>query len=91
MSELKTVPSLRPFTEVNPYKGELQKAKELMESFQGGSKEESAAQNITIEKALETIHTLDQEMEALTEKKKRSRQNVSSLSHRWTISFHLPT
>lgn len=67
LSELKTVPNLRPFTEANPYKGELQTARELMESFQGSLAEEAKA--ISIEKALETVHTLDQEMKELTGKK----------------------
>lgn len=67
LSELKTVPNLRPFTEANPYKGELQTAKELMESFQGNSANEPKP--ISIEKALETVHMLDQEMKELTEKK----------------------
>lgn len=33
LSELKTVASLRPYTETNPYKAELQTAAGLMESY----------------------------------------------------------
>lgn len=77
LSELKTVPNLRPFTEANPYKGELQTARELMESFQGSLAEEARA--ISIEKALETVHTLDQEMKELTGKKEELQAECQQL------------
>ncbi len=93
LSELKTVANLRPFTEPNPYKGELQTARELMESFQGnpvpyGRKQPSAPKNtvsgipqknVSLESALDIVHTLNQEMQELSAQKEALQEQCSQL------------
>ena len=93
LSELKTVANLRPFTEPNPYKGELQTARELMESFQGnpvpnGRKQPSAPKNtvsgipqknVSLESALDIVRTLNQEMQELSAQKESLQEQCSQL------------
>lgn len=93
LSELKTVANLRPFTEPNPYKGELQTAKELMESFQGSPSQRNGKQpapskntvsgipkkTVGIETALDIIHSLDQEMQDLSAQKEALLEQRSQL------------
>lgn len=78
LSELKTVPNLRPYQDANPYKGELQTANELMESFPDCCPED-AARPVCLENALDTIHTLDQEMRELSSEKDSLLEQLSSL------------
>lgn len=77
LSELKTVPNLRPFTEVNPYRGELQTAKELMENFQGSF--DTGIPPVPIDRAADIVHTLDQEMKELTGKKEALQSECQQL------------
>lgn len=68
LSELKTVKDLRPYIETNPYKEELQKAGELMESYHDLLSEHTD-RKLKLQDALEIIRTLDSELRELTDKK----------------------
>lgn len=79
LSELKTVANLRPFTEVNPYKGELQTAMELMKSVPKTGVSGTPAKIAGLEAALETVHTLDQEMQELSAKREALQEQRQQL------------
>lgn len=68
LSELKTVKDLRPYIETNPYKEELQKAGELMESYHDLLSEHTD-RKLKLQDALEIIRTLDSELRELTDRK----------------------
>lgn len=78
LSELKTVANLRPFTEANPYKAELQTASELMKSFQSVPPQ-GTPKDISLEQALETVHTLDQEMKGLSSRREELSEQCRQL------------
>lgn len=69
LSELKTVPDLRPYLETNPYKAELQKADELLAGFPGGTPEDASVRKISLEEAVSVIHNLDAKLQKLTKEK----------------------
>lgn len=86
LSELKTVPNLRPFTENNPYKKDLQKSEELLASCQNVSAEENQAltnspryQNFTVEEAVAIVQNLDQEIQKLDSDKAKLQKELDQL------------
>lgn len=68
LSELKTVASLRPYTETNPYKAELQTAAGLMESYHSHLTQTSS-KKLSLKEAVETVHSLDEKLQTLTKQK----------------------
>ena len=78
LSELKTVPDLRPFLESNPYKAELQTASELIQSFQH-CMADCKPQEVTLADALTTVHTLSQEVDDLSAKKRSLEKQMDPL------------
>ena len=68
LSELKTVASLRPYTETNPYKAELQTAAGLMESYHSHLTQTSS-KKLSLKEAVETVHSLDGKLQTLTKHK----------------------
>lgn len=81
LSQLKTVSELRPFAEVNPYVHEYRKAKELMEQL---DLSDLPVKDMSIDQALDTVHTLDATLSDLTGQKeeweKQREVFVSSLN-----------
>jgi len=78
LSELKTVPDLRPFLESNPYKAELQTASELIQSFQD-CMADCKPQEVTLADALTTVRTLSQEVDDLSAKKRSLEEQMDPL------------
>ena len=78
LSELKTVPDLRPFLESNPYKAELQTASELIQSFQH-CMADCKPQEVTLADALTTVRTLSQEVDDLSAKKRSLEKQMDPL------------
>lgn len=68
LSELKTVKDLRPYIEANPYKEELGKAAELMESYHELLPEHTD-RKLEVEDAVRLIRNLDDELKELIDKK----------------------
>ena len=68
LSELKTVKDLRPYIESNPYKEELAKAGELVESYHELLPGHTD-RKLKLEEAVDLIHALDSELKELTDKK----------------------
>ena len=64
LSELKTVKDLRPYIEINPYKGELDRAKELMEQWPDALPEADRA-DMDVNQAAQTIRELSETFEQL--------------------------
>lgn len=86
LSELKTVPDLRPFNENNPYKGELQKSQELLADYLGGqaggaslTAEAERIQNMTVERAAQVVTTLDEELSELCARKAELEKELDQL------------
>ena len=67
LSELKTVKNLRPFIENNPYKEDVQRARTLVEQYQDLLPQ--TGEELSFEKALETVRELDQELKTLLAQK----------------------
>ena len=67
LSELKTVKNLRPFIENNPYKEDEQRARTLVEQYQDLLPQ--TGEELSFEKALETVRELDQELKTLLAQK----------------------
>lgn len=69
LSELKTVPDLRPFNEVNPYKGELQISNELIGSYLGeqaaGQADSNGYKKLSVEEAARIVGSLNEELKNL--------------------------
>ena len=59
LSELKTIKSLRPYIEINPYKDKLTKAEEFASMLGTDKSKEKPTGNITIEEASQTLATLE--------------------------------
>ena len=59
LSELKTVKSLRPYIEINPYKDKLTKAEEFASMLGTDKNQEKPTGTISIEEASETLATLE--------------------------------
>lgn len=78
LSELKTVPDLRPFLENNPYKATLLAASELIQSFPE-CMADSKPQAISLADAVTTIQTLDQEVNELSAQKMALEQQMDAL------------
>lgn len=78
LSELKTVQELRPFLEINPYRDPLGKAEEFLNL--SGNRNLQEPKEISIEKALETVKTLEQSLSTLREKKSALEQEKERLS-----------
>lgn len=70
LSELKTVASLRPYLEINPYKGELQTAAGLMDSFHENHSE-VPSRKMALEEAVSIIHELDSQLKELSAQKEQ--------------------
>ncbi len=68
LSELKTVKDLRPYIETNPYKEELLKAGELMESYHELLPEHTD-RRLKLGDAVQLIRSLDKDLKELTDKK----------------------
>lgn len=68
LSELKTVKDLRPYIEANPYKEELGKAAELMESYHELLPDHTD-RKLEVEDAVRLIRNLDEELKELIDKK----------------------
>ena len=79
LSELKTVTSLRPYLEINPYKAELQTAAALMESFHG-SPATDTGKTVTVEEAIQTIHDLDSALKDLTTQKEALEKEADTIN-----------
>lgn len=69
LSELKTVTSLRPYLEINPYKAELQKSTELLANFKNDMPENTSVREISLESAVAVIHDLDEKLTVLSAEK----------------------
>ena len=65
LSELKTVKDLRPYIEMNPYKGELDRAKELMDQWPGDLPEADGA-DMDVRQAAQTVRELSETFEQLS-------------------------
>lgn len=78
LSELKTVPDLRPFNESNPYKGELQTANQLVTGHLDQDERE-ASLTLSIEEAVRLVRSLDQELKALSEEKESMEKELDML------------
>lgn len=68
LSELKTVASLRPYTESNPYKAELQTAAGFMELY-SDQLPHTSSKKISLEESIQTVRSLDRQLTELTEQK----------------------
>lgn len=68
LSELKTVKDLRPYIEANPYKEDLGKAAELMESYHELLPDHTD-RKLEVEDAVRLIRNLDDELKELIDKK----------------------
>lgn len=79
LSELKTVGSLRPFLETNPYKGELQTASQLMERIQS-LPDGSVAKEVSLPEAVSIVQELESQLTDLNEKKEKLEHQASVLS-----------
>ena len=79
LSELKTVGSLRPFLETNPYKGELQTASQLMERIQS-LPDGSVAKKVSLPEAVSIVQELESQLTDLNEKKEKLEHQASILS-----------
>lgn len=86
LSELKTVPNLRPFTENNPYKEELIKSEDLIRTYlhepvknSPASSDSAQFQKLSAEEAAEIIQTLNQELSVLVEEKERLAKELEML------------
>lgn len=75
LSELKTVTSLRPYLEINPYKAELLKSTEFLADLKDSLPENTPVREITLEAAVDVIRNLDEKLTALnTEKEALEKQ-----------------
>lgn len=79
LSELKTVGSLRPFLENNPYKGELQTAGHLI-SLLPPSAEQTTEKKVSLEQAVSIVQELGKQLEELNKKKETLQQQENMLS-----------
>ena len=68
LSELKTVASLRPYLEINPYKAELQAAAGLIGSFRD-TLPQTTDRKVSLEEAVSIVHELDGQLKELTAQK----------------------
>ena len=80
LSELKTVASLRPYLEINPYKAELQTAETLMKEIDGtAGTGTNVTQKLSVEDAVNTIHSLDEQLKSLRTKKEALEKQASDM------------
>lgn len=86
LSELKTVTNLKPFTENNPYKGQLQTAEELLAGYWEGSLEKiplpedpKLSQDLSVEDAVQIVEGLDQEVQTLCAEKAELQKGLDQL------------
>lgn len=68
LSELKTVKDLRPYIETNPYKGELETAKGIVESFHDETADAGDG-TMDIDTAVRVVRETDEVLKGLAEKK----------------------
>ncbi len=78
LSELKTVASLRPYLEINPYKAELQTSAGLIESFHGQLARTSCGK-MDLETAVSTIRELEGRLKDLTEQKEALEKEADAI------------
>ncbi len=78
LSELKTVASLRPYLEINPYKAELQTAAGLISSFHD-TLPQSTDRKVTLEEAVSIVHDLDGQLEDLSARKEALEKEAGTI------------
>lgn len=86
LSELKTVPNLRPFTESNPYKEDLLKSEELISTYLGSltqrdtiSTDSESYQNLSVEESAKTVRTLNGALCELISQKEKLEKDLDQL------------
>lgn len=78
LSELKTVASLRPYLEINPYKAELSAAAGLIDSFHD-TLPPSTDRKVTLDEAISIIHELDSQLKDLSDQKEVLEKEADSI------------
>lgn len=78
LSELKTVASLRPYLEINPYKAELQTAASLMENFHDTTPPDRTGK-VSLEEAVSIVHELDEQLKSLSEQKESLEKEADTI------------
>lgn len=78
LSELKTVASLRPYLETNPYKAELQTAAGLMANFHDTISPEET-KKVSLEEAVSIVHELDTQLKSLSEQKESLEKEADTI------------
>lgn len=78
LSELKTVASLRPYLEINPYKAELQTAASLMENFHDTIPPDRTGK-VSLEEAVSIVHELDEQLKSLSEQKESLEKEADTI------------
>lgn len=78
LSELKTVASLRPYLEINPYKAELQTAASLMENFHDTTPLDRTGK-VSLEEAVSIVHELDEQLKSLSEQKESLEKEADTI------------
>lgn len=78
LSELKTVASLRPYLETNPYKAELQTAAGLMANFHDTISPEET-KKVSLEEAVSIVHELDTQLKSLSEQKENLEKEADTI------------
>lgn len=78
LSELKTVASLRPYLEINPYKAELQTAASLMENFHDTTPPGRTGK-VSLEEAVSIVHELDEQLKSLSEQKESLEKEADTI------------
>lgn len=80
LSELKTVSNLRPFTENNPYRRELQKAVDMLAVFPEDFSDFPDC-GMGLEESLDVIHTLEGELDQLSTQKESCQKQLENLQN----------
>ena len=78
LSELKTVKDLRPYIETNPYKAELEKAREIADSFHDMDVP-ATDKSMDIDTAVKTVRELDETLKGLADKKEECQARKKAL------------
>lgn len=78
LSELKTVASLRPYLEINPYKAELSAAAGLIDSFHD-TLPQSTDRKVTLDEAISIVHELDSQLKDLSNQKEVLEKEADSI------------
>ena len=78
LSELKTVASLRPYLEINPYKAEFQAAAGLIGSFHD-SLPQTTEKKVSLDDAISIVHELDGQLKDLTSQKEALEKEADTI------------